>query len=98
MNELLFLEPFGSGNIEPIFLIKNILPQSFRFMGKDNIHGKFQANGKKGLPVDFVLWQKAKEFIAFLNEHDTINISGKLSYNIYRGRRTIQFVIGDYKS
>jgi single-stranded-DNA-specific exonuclease len=94
--ELLFLEPFGMGNPEPLFYIENIIPQSFRFMGKDSIHAKFQANGKRGIPIDFVIWQRAKELSEYINNYSTISVSGILRMNIYNSRRTLQFIIDQF--
>lgn len=41
LKQLDWLEPFGMGNREPIFLIKEIPPFNFKTMGKDRSHGKF---------------------------------------------------------
>lgn len=96
MAGLEFLEPFGPGNPEPFFRLERVIPQSFRFMGQDGRHGKFMAAGKKGIPLDFVLWQKAAALSDTLDQYPALDVTGQLSWNIFRRRRSLQFVIRDY--
>jgi len=88
------MEPFGIGNEQPKFLLRNLQPASVRKVGKENQHLHFQVEGRlKRLPV-----------IAFkLGEHEEMLKNNKidlvcyLGKNEWRGNTQIQLRAIDFK-
>ena len=87
--------PFGEGNPEPVFLIKNfkLVPQEntfFKEMGKDSI--RFRGAGCEA--VGFSLAQKYQDEKC----PKEMDIVGKLSYHHFMGKTCPQIEMMDFKS
>lgn len=92
LDELGRMEPFGQGNPEPMFCVKQIASARTRIVGKN--HLKFE-----------VLKNKARaEAIAFGMAEEETNLTGSLDLafvlmkNTYRGNETVVLNIRDIKS
>lgn len=88
------LEPYGVGNEQPKFIIRNLYPDDIRRVGKEQQHLHFQVEGlHKRFPV-----------IAFkFSQHEQLLRSGKidlvcyLSKNEWRGQTQLQLRCIDFK-
>lgn len=87
------LEPFGQGNEEPVFGIRNILPHRVRPMGKAHVQFSLVLpNGNS--PVSAVAWNMADNSPP---EGLPIQIAGKFSWNTWNGRSSPRFTVLDWK-
>lgn len=81
------LEPFGQGNPEPRFLLRNTLPTNVRRVGNDGSHLQARIGGKAA--IGFRLG----------NLHDRLNtpidILCRLGINTWQGRTEAQIVVED---
>ncbi|WAM34356.1 single-stranded-DNA-specific exonuclease RecJ [Caldicellulosiruptor morganii] len=92
IDQIYLLEPFGVGNPEPTFLIKNILVENFRFMGEDNKYYKFfTGNGTKYDVVCFSRSEDEDELVTMKK----VDIVCKLEKNIFNSTRRNQFNLID---
>lgn len=84
------LEPFGVNNPEPIFLIKNLLPNEISKVGKEKNHVKinFNRNGKKIESIGFNLAEK-------ISKIEQIDIVFTLKTNIWREKVNYQLNLID---
>ena len=57
------LEPFGKGNASPVLAAKNVLVRSFRTIGSDKSHIKFECViPENNMRIDALLFNRANEF------------------------------------
>ncbi len=90
------MEPFGEGNQEPQFIIRDMYLGDLRWVGKNQEHAKFAFRSADNniLPgIGFGLANIVKE--ARLTPGDTVDILGKLTINEYQDRRSLQLHIKD---
>lgn len=95
VNMLKSLEPFGNGNPDPVFGLKNLEIFQLYSLGKERKHLKMVVGNSK-LGVSF-------ECIAFgmgnmegqLNKSGTIDIAGTIGINEWNGKKSIQVVVKD---
>jgi len=94
--EINFLSPFGSGNIEPKFAIENI-----KVIKKNNVglnHLKVILKGKDGSTFMGFVWNaKNTPLDEILNEKNKklLDIAGRLRLNEWRGKKNVEFIIED---
>jgi|GEM_PF-96291 len=92
IDQVYLLEPFGVGNPEPTFLIKNIVVENFRFMGEDNKYYKFfTGNGTKYDVICFSNLEDEDELVTMKK----VDIVCKLEKNIFNSTRRNQFNLID---
>ena len=90
------LAPFGTGNIEPKFVIENLKAISSKIVG--NNHIKSVLIGKDGTVFNAFSWNgKNSPFEHLLSKKNTkkINIAGKIKLNEWRGKKNVEFIIED---
>jgi len=95
-NNINSLAPFGSGNIEPKFVIENLNIINSKFVGNKHIKSILKANDGSVLKT-FTANAKDGPLEPFLNDKykKKINIAGKMKLNEWSGKRTIEFIIED---
>ena len=101
--KLELMEPFGQGNPRPMFMIKNIVPESVRFMGADETHVRFYASGGSGISVgmrqsaECILFRKAQEKKHLICSGRPVDLTGTINIKEWRGRESVQFVIEEIR-
>ncbi|MDD4390027.1 MAG: single-stranded-DNA-specific exonuclease RecJ [Eubacteriales bacterium] len=91
--ELEVLEPFGSGNTKPVFMIKNVTVSTVAYMGNNKQHVRFMVKGRDGAMLQCVLFSRADEFADLLEEGMYVEIFGTPEYSEWNGTGRIQFFI-----
>ncbi|MDO5041208.1 MAG: single-stranded-DNA-specific exonuclease RecJ [Peptoniphilus sp.] len=106
------LKPFGNGNPRPVFATKNLRIADFKVLGKEkNVIKMFLDDGTARLPA--ILFEKVEVFYdnisMFLEKKSLDNLIdyGKADFNLdivympvineYKGNRTIQLNIANYR-
>jgi len=85
IDQVYLLEPFGVGNPEPTFLIKNLIVENFRFMGDGNKYYKFFAgNSTKYDVVCFSNLEDEDELVSM--KRLTLYASSKKIFLTVRGK------------
>ncbi len=91
---LKMLEPFGMGNPEPVFLIKNVtVKNAFAFSSDRHMRLSVVKDGKELENVGFGLGKYAPS----LRGKDKLHIAATLGINEYKGIKRLQGVIKDIK-
>jgi len=88
------LEPWGQGNPEPIFFIKNALIYSSETMGSDNQHLKITLKDKIGRLYNLVAFGQGDE-IAQWNAGDIKHLLVTVKENVFNLHRRVQLHLVD---
>lgn len=96
MNFIEQMEPFGIGNEQPLFLIKNVEIGNLRKVGKESNHLFFDARiDDKNMSV---IGFKMGEFENFLKTHKRINLICHLERNVWKGITKLQLRTVDFSA
>ncbi len=89
------LAPFGSGNPEPVFGIKEVELLEVMTVGKEKQHLKLVGRvGESVQPINFLAWRKG-ELAQKLSAGDKVDIAGVLEINEWRHRTSLQVRVVD---
>ncbi len=95
IEELELLEPYGMGNVKPIFCCKNLSVTQVRKVGATEAHLKLQfQNGEQGNTLDAIGFSIAKKF-RNLKEGDVVDLAFNLEMNEWNGNRNPQAMVID---
>lgn len=89
------LQPFGSANPSPLFVINGLKLKSFKFMGQSNSHLKFFVSKENSNLIQCVKWN-TPDFN--LPESSQLDILFTMSLNTFNGETTPQLMISDIHS
>ncbi|HEX8974502.1 MAG TPA: single-stranded-DNA-specific exonuclease RecJ [Patescibacteria group bacterium] len=92
------LKPFGEGNGEPIFLMRNLIVRERKIIGSTNKHVKMFLSVKDGNPKIFeaISFNGAERFASIL-ENDCIDIVCTVAKDEWNGSKKIQLTLLDAK-
>lgn len=96
VEQLSLLEPFGKGNVKPLFAQKNLSVLNLRIFGKNHNVAKMKLTDGSGASVDAVYFGEAEKFAEFVKNHERISVTYYPEINSYQGRETLQAVIRNY--
>ena len=96
VEQLSLLEPFGKGNVKPLFAQKNLSVLNLRIFGKNHNVAKMKLTDGSGTSVDAVYFGEAEKFAEFVKNHGRISVTYYPEINSYQGRETLQAVIRNY--
>ena len=96
VDQLSLLEPFGKGNVKPLFAQKNLSVLNLRIFGKNHNVAKMKLTDGSGTSVDAVYFGEAEKFAEFVKNHERISVTYYPEINSYQGRETLQAVIRNY--
>lgn len=96
VEQLSLLEPFGKGNVKPLFAQKNLSVLNLRIFGKNHNVAKMKLTDGSGTSVDAVYFGEAEKFVEFVKSHERISVTYYPEINSYQGRETLQAVIRNY--
>lgn len=88
VTKLAQLEPFGSGNPEPILKIENVTVTDRRKMGDDNQHVKLEVKDKIGKRIQVIAFGAPDYFFAEPGEQ--VSILFQPNINEWKGRRSVE--------
>ena len=95
-NEIEILQPFGSGNNEPKFVVEQLKVIKSDIVG--NNHIKSILSGKDGTVFKSIAWNAVNsplEKILNKNNKKLFNAAGKMKLNEWHGQKNIEFIIDD---
>jgi single-stranded-DNA-specific exonuclease len=88
IDKLELLEPFGSGNPEPILKADSLLVLHVRTMGADGQHVKLELKDGKENAMQFLAFNAPKHF--FVQPGEYVSIWFQPGINEWQGRRTVE--------
>ena len=90
------LSPFGSGNPEPKFVIKNVRPVNSKIVGEKHIKSIFEGSDSSVFKtITFNCVDNELGSYLLKKNIKNFNILGKLSLNEWRGQKNVEFIIDD---
>lgn len=89
------LQPFGSANPSPLFVLNNVNLNSFRMMGQNNNHLKINVSKENSTSLDCIKWNYP-DFNLPLDSKLDILFSLKL--NTFNGNTNVQLMLEDIHS
>ena len=95
-NKISLLQPFGSGNPEPKFMIENLSTVSGKVVGDKHI--KSVLIGNDGSTIKSIAFNAVDNDLGgylLKKNKKSFNIAGKLSLNEWRGQSNVEFIIDD---
>ena len=94
-NDIKKLEPFGTGNLTPTFLLKNL--KVIRTTKLDNKHISLILKSKTGFTIKSISFNSVNSKVGeyLLNYKNTINVLGQINENIWNNKKTLQLTIRD---
>lgn len=96
------LAPFGEGNPKPRFIMRGAEIRGLSYMGENRDHARFSVCseasvcGKKyssRVYVNCVLFRRAQEQKHLLEEGGFVDLTGSLSYQVWKGQERVQFIV-----
>lgn len=88
IDKLSQLEPFGSGNPEPILCIEDVVVTDIRRMGADNQHVKIEIKDKTGKRMQVLAFSAPTHF--FVEPGEQVSVLFQPSINEWQGRRSVE--------
>ena len=90
------LEPYGQGNKEPVFFMRNVSKYQYEtYVGKEQNHLKCIFE-KKGMLFDAIGFNM-KDYKDIIAENDEFDILFSLVHNTWKNTKTIQLNLKDIK-
>jgi single-stranded-DNA-specific exonuclease len=90
------LAPFGSGNPEPRFIIKNLKSVNSKIVGEKHIKNILVGSDSTTLKtISFNTVETELGYLLLKKSSKPFDIAGKLSLNQWRGQRNVEFIIDD---
>lgn len=89
LEELEKLEPFGAGNAEPVFLLKEVRVMEASKMGAEGEHLRLMVWDKQGKSLKLVQFRAPKEYLQ-LRGGETVNVWVQAVENEFRGIRSVE--------
>ena len=88
IDQLARLEPFGSGNPEPILRLEDVIVTDQRRMGADNQHVKLEIKDKTGKRMQVLAFSAPAHY--FAEPGETVSILFQPGLNEWQGRRSVE--------
>ena len=82
------MEPFGSGNPEPILKVADVIVMSMRRMGADGQHIKIGVRDNAGGILDLLAFNASADW--FVEPGETVSVWFKPTRNEWRGSKTVE--------
>jgi single-stranded-DNA-specific exonuclease len=88
--QLKVMEPFGAGNLSPVFCVRNVTPTEVSVFGSKSEHLKFKISQRGGGNVQVVFWNKSElasivrseEFLDVAFHVDMVNKNKNVQLNV----------------
>lgn len=96
LNEIDKLKPFGMGNYEPVFLIKNMKVFNTSIFGRENSHIKFFLVDENGNEITALAFNR-KDLQEVANNQDKVDVVATLSKNEWNGKTSLELKVKDVR-
>ncbi len=87
--------PFGQGNFQPVFGVKELTVLDVKPIGRDRQHLKLLVKGQSEEPFTCLAWNYG-QLVTELSPGQQINIAGSLQINSWHDRQNVQMSLKDF--
>ncbi|MCC8163812.1 MAG: single-stranded-DNA-specific exonuclease RecJ [Lachnospiraceae bacterium] len=99
VEELRLLEPFGKGNEKPVFAARNVQILELRVLGRNQNVLRLKLRDDSGSVLEGIYFHdEMNEILKDLQKNSKLHILYYPEINEYRGRRTLQVRVLDYRA
>lgn len=96
VEQISLLEPFGKGNVKPIFAQKGLRVLDSNIIGKNKNVVKLKLLDPQGAIIEGIYFGEADDFMNFIREKDSISVTYYPEINRFRGWESLQIIIQNY--
>lgn len=96
VEQISLLEPFGKGNVKPIFAQKGLRVLDSNIIGKNKNVVKLKLLDPQGAIIEGIYFGEADDFMNFIREKDSISVTYYPEINRFSGRESLQIIIQNY--
>ena len=96
VEQISLLEPFGKGNVKPIFAQKGLRVLDSNIIGKNKNVVKLKLLDPQGAIIEGTYFGEADDFMNFIREKDSISVTYYPEINRFGGRESLQIIIQNY--
>ena len=96
VEQISLLEPFGKGNVKPIFAQKGLRVLDSNIIGKNKNVVKLKLLDLQVAIIEGIYFGEADDFMNFIREKDSISVTYYPEINRFRGRESLQIIIQNY--
>ena len=96
VEQISLLEPFGKGNVKPIFAQKGLRVLDSNIIGKNKNVVNLKLLDPQGAIIEGIYFGEADDFMNFIREKDSISVTYYPEINRFRGRESLQIIIQNY--
>lgn len=93
VNEISKLEPFGFGNSQPIFAIRNLIVRGIRKFGSNQQHIQFTVQ-TESKPLNLIAFNESEKW-QNISIGATIDVAGTLRVNSWQGANNVEIQVKD---
>lgn len=97
IRELKVLEPFGNGNSKPLFAERAFLVLQSQVLGKNKNTVKLYGTNAAGCHMEALYFGDPAPLLALIGEKQKIDLTYYPAVNEFRGRKTLQLMIQDFR-
>lgn len=97
IRQLELLEPFGKGNVKPVFAQKEVTVVSYRIVGKNRNVISLSLSDGNGKNLNGICFQNAEELEKLILSGRPFSITYYPTLNVYNGKESIQIVISRFR-
>lgn len=87
------MEPFGSGNPRPVFLVEDVSLSHQEKLGETGSHGRFMINFPGGKRIGSVLFHRVDKYEDLLFGGEALDLTGRFQINRWRDREEIRIIV-----
>ena len=96
LEQISLLEPFGKGNVKPIFAQKGLRVLDSNIIGKNKNVVKLKLLDPQGAIIEGIYFGEADDFMNYIREKDSISVTYYPEINRFIGRESLQIIIQNY--
>lgn len=91
--DTMLLEPCGKDNELPLFCIKAVRPEAWRYLKNDKRYAKFHINDETGREIECIIFREAERFEEIVERGELVDVVGNIEINTWRDVSRVQMVV-----
>lgn len=87
------LEPCGKNNELPVFMVRDVIMNNWRYLKNDNKYGKFQIDAGDGRLIDCLVFHDAESVHNIAEKGEPVDVLATVEINNWRDQSRVQLVV-----
>lgn len=94
--QIQYLAPFGPDNMDPVFVMRNVVPETVYFMGTDNTHVKLSFKQSDTCYISAVGFNMAEKWRT-IPQKTPVDLCFTIGLNVFRNTVSLQLQLKDFR-